>query len=39
MFIDYWNRPGSWSRMPEALREMSLALGFFAGVRMNTDLN
>jgi len=28
MFIDYWNRPGSWSRMPEQMRELSLALGW-----------
>lgn len=28
MFIDYWNRPGSWSKMPNHLREMSLALGW-----------
>lgn len=27
-FIDYWNRPGSWSKMPEHLREFSLALGW-----------
>lgn len=27
-FIDYWNKPGSWSRMPDGLREMSLALGW-----------
>jgi len=27
-FIDYWNRPGSWSRMPEPLREATRALGW-----------
>ena len=28
VFVDYWNRPGSWSRMPEQMRELSLALGW-----------
>lgn len=28
MFIDYWNRPGSWSKMPESMRELSRALGW-----------
>ena len=28
MFIDYWNRPGSWARMPEQMRGLSLALGW-----------
>ena len=28
MFIDYWNRPGSWSKMPDPMRELSLALGW-----------
>jgi pimeloyl-ACP methyl ester carboxylesterase len=28
MFIDYWNRPGSWAKMPVALRDQSLALGW-----------
>lgn len=28
MFIDYWNRPGSWARMPEPLRKTTLALGW-----------
>jgi pimeloyl-ACP methyl ester carboxylesterase len=28
MFIDYWNRPGSWSKMPESMRELSLSLGW-----------
>lgn len=28
MFIDYWNRPGAWSRMPEPMRERSRALGW-----------
>ncbi len=27
-FIDYWNRPGSWSRMPDQMRELSLMLGW-----------
>lgn len=27
-FIDYWNKPGSWARMPDGLRELSLALGW-----------
>lgn len=27
-FIDYWNRPGSWSRMPEPLRDQTRALGW-----------
>lgn len=28
LFIDYWNRPGSWARMPELLREHSLQVGW-----------
>jgi pimeloyl-ACP methyl ester carboxylesterase len=28
VFIDYWNRPGSWSRMPQAMREQQLAVGW-----------
>lgn len=28
LFIDYWNRPGSWARMPEALQQGQLALGW-----------
>lgn len=28
MFVDYWNRPGSWSRMPASLRENTLAVGW-----------
>ncbi len=27
-FIDYWNRPGSWQRMPEPLRAHSLSVGW-----------
>lgn len=27
-FIDYWNRPGAWARLPEAMREHSLAMGW-----------
>lgn len=27
-FIDYWNRPGAWLRMPEAMKQQSLALGW-----------
>lgn len=27
-FVDYWNRPGSWSKMPEPMREQSLVLGW-----------
>lgn len=27
-FIDYWNRPGSWSRMPDALRDPIRAVGW-----------
>lgn len=27
-FIDYWNRPGSWSKMPDALKEQALAVGW-----------
>jgi len=27
-FIDYWNRPGSWDRMPEAMRAYSRAAGW-----------
>lgn len=28
MFIDYWNRPGSWSRMPEPLQAYARAAGW-----------
>lgn len=27
-FIDYWNRPGAWARLPEPMREHSLAMGW-----------
>lgn len=27
-FIDYWNRPGSWQRMPEPMRAHSLSVGW-----------
>lgn len=27
-FIDYWNRPGSWSRMPDALRDPIRQVGW-----------
>ena len=27
-FIDYWNRPGSWARMPELMRHHSLQVGW-----------
>ena len=28
MFVDYWNRPGAWSRMPEPMQEQSRLLGW-----------
>jgi pimeloyl-ACP methyl ester carboxylesterase len=28
IFIDYWNRPGSWARMPEPLKEQTRALAW-----------
>ncbi len=28
MFIDYWNRPGSWKRLPDFMRAHSLAMGW-----------
>ena len=28
MFVDYWNRPGSWARMPAAMQAAQLALGW-----------
>lgn len=28
LFVDYWNRPGSWKRLPEAMRALSLAAGW-----------
>jgi pimeloyl-ACP methyl ester carboxylesterase len=28
LFVDYWNRPGSWAQMPEFIREETLALGW-----------
>jgi len=36
VFIDYWNRPGAWLRMPEPMKQQSLALGWkmFQEVRM-----
>lgn len=39
-FIDYWNRPGSWSKMPEALRDMARAVGWkmFQEVRSGFEL-
>ena len=27
-FIDYWNRPGSWKKLPPLMRELSLAAGW-----------
>lgn len=27
-FVDYWNRPGSWKKMPEPMRALSLAAGW-----------
>jgi pimeloyl-ACP methyl ester carboxylesterase len=27
-FVDYWNRPGSWSKMPESLKEPMRAIGW-----------
>lgn len=27
-FIDYWNRPGSWLRMPDSMKQQTLALGW-----------
>ncbi|MFT3842156.1 MAG: alpha/beta hydrolase [Myxococcaceae bacterium] len=27
-FIDYWNRPGSWTRLPEPMRAHNLAMGW-----------
>lgn len=28
MFIDYWNRPGSWARMPAEMQQIQLAYGW-----------
>jgi pimeloyl-ACP methyl ester carboxylesterase len=28
MFVDYWNRPGSWKKIPAPMRELSLAAGW-----------
>ncbi len=28
VFIDYWNRPGAWLRMPESMKQLSLAIGW-----------
>lgn len=28
VFIDYWNRPGAWLRMPEAMKQQQLAMGW-----------
>jgi pimeloyl-ACP methyl ester carboxylesterase len=27
-FVDYWNRPGSWARLPEMMREHSFQVGW-----------
>ncbi|MBX3228814.1 MAG: alpha/beta hydrolase [Labilithrix sp.] len=27
-FVDYWNRPGSWKKLPPMMRELSLAAGW-----------
>lgn len=27
-FIDYWNRPGAWARLPPPMREHSIAMGW-----------
>ncbi|MBS2020656.1 MAG: alpha/beta hydrolase [Deltaproteobacteria bacterium] len=27
-FIDYWNRPGSWARLPPPMREHAIAMGW-----------
>ncbi|MBL8916131.1 MAG: alpha/beta hydrolase [Archangium sp.] len=28
IFIDYWNRPGSWQRLPELMRHHNLSMGW-----------
>lgn len=28
LFIDYWNRPGSWQRLPELMRHHNLSMGW-----------
>lgn len=28
LFIDYWNRPGSWDRMPEPMRALARSVGW-----------
>lgn len=28
LFIDYWNRPGSWARLPEPMRQHNLRVGW-----------
>lgn len=35
-FIDYWNRPGSWSRLPEAVKQFTRSMGWkmFQEVRL-----
>jgi pimeloyl-ACP methyl ester carboxylesterase len=27
-FIDYWNRPGSWAKLPDVLKQQALAVGW-----------
>lgn len=27
-FVDYWNRPGSWQKLPAPMRELNLSLGW-----------
>ena len=31
VFIDYWNRPGTWVRMPESMKRDTLAIGWKIG--------
>jgi pimeloyl-ACP methyl ester carboxylesterase len=28
MFVDYWNRPGAWSKMPASARDQTIAVGW-----------
>lgn len=28
LFIDYWNRPGSWAKMPDSLKQQAAAVGW-----------
>jgi pimeloyl-ACP methyl ester carboxylesterase len=38
-FIDYWNRPGAWQRLPEVMKQQSLAIGWKMFQEVQTCFN